>query len=218
MTSGHVQLRGADGSTPFSTGIGHVSGSRRRHPIHRGLLEMRRLIPILTVLVATLATVLVTGTPVNAQQPAVTVQFEEWAYTVAESDDPSTPNVAENVVEVEVRLSADPQRQVVSPIEAENLYGASSADYSPLSTSVTFNSGDTVKTITFTATHDTVDDDLELVLLTFGSLPPGVSEGLRYETSVTIKDDDRPTSLTAWFSTDLIPKSCRPGSKWTNPT
>ena len=39
--------------------------------------------------------------------------------------------------------------------------GASSADYSGVPASVVFNSGDTSKTFTFTATSDTVDDDGE---------------------------------------------------------
>ena len=109
-------------------------------------------------------------------------------------------NVAENEVLVTVRLSRDPQRQVIIPIETSDEEGASSADYSALPANVTFNSGETSKTILFTATDDTVDDDDEIVYLVFGRvLPTGVVDGFRDETSVTIKDDDRPTSLTVWF-------------------
>ena len=153
----------------------------------------------LAVLIALLAAVLFTASPVNAQDPVVQVSFYETAYTVAESDDPTTPDVAENEVEVEVRLDRDPQRQVIIPIVIVEV-GASSADYSLLPTNITFNSGETSKTILFTATHDTVDDDDEIVYLGFGrGLPAGVVDGFRDETSVTIKDDDRPTSLTVWF-------------------
>ena len=57
---------------------------------------------------------------------------------------------------------------------------------------VTFNSGDTEKTITFAATADDVDDDGESVKLTFGTLPAGVSEGTTKEATVSIADDDVP--------------------------
>ena len=53
-------------------------------------------------------------------------------------------------------------------------------------------SGDTSKSFTFTATHDTVDDDDESVKLTFGTLPTGVSAGTVKETLVSITDDDDP--------------------------
>ena len=168
----------------------------------------------LAVLIAVLAAVLFTASPVNAQDRAVQVSFYETAYTVAESDDPTTPNVSENEVEVEVRLSRDPQRQVIIPIETTDEDGASSADYSALPTNVTFNSGETSKTILFTATDDTVDDDDEIVFLNFGrGLPTGVTTGYRYEASVTIKDDDRPTSLTVWF--DVVKATVAEGRRTT---
>ena len=60
-------------------------------------------------------------------------------------------------------------------------------------TSVTFNSGDTEKSITFAATDDSVDDDGESVLLGFGTLPTGVSLGINGESTVNITDDDVPS-------------------------
>ena len=101
--------------------------------------------------------------------PAVTVSFGAASYTVAESDDTGTANVTENIVEVTVILSADPERTVVIPIETANQGGASAADYSGVPQTVTFNAGDTSRTFTFTAAHDTLDDDGESVRLTFGS-------------------------------------------------
>ena len=60
--------------------------------------------------------------------------------------------------------------------------------------SVTFNDGDTEKTIAFMATEDEEDDDDESVKLSFGSsLPDRVSEGTRTETTLNIGDDDDPT-------------------------
>ena len=40
--------------------------------------------------------------------PSVTVSFGSAAYAVAESDDPGTPNVTENTVEVTVTFSHVP--------------------------------------------------------------------------------------------------------------
>ena len=131
--------------------------------------------------------------PAQAQDPvAVTVEFEESTYAVAESDDSTTTEVTENEVEVTVTLSADPLRTVTIPITTTNEGGATSSDYSGVPTSVTFDSGETEQTFTFTATADTVDDDLEKVKLSFGTLPAAVTAGTRLETTVTITDDDDP--------------------------
>ena len=131
--------------------------------------------------------------------PEVKVSFKQSSYPVAESDDSSTMDVEENKVEVEVVLSADPERTVIIPITPTNQDGASNADYS-VPASVTFNRGDTEKTITFTALHDTVDDDGESVKLTFGALPVRVTRAdTNVETVVNIDDDDKPTSLIVNF-------------------
>ena len=114
--------------------------------------------------------------------PAVTVSFGEASYEVAEG--------ATRVVTVE--LSADPERTVVIPIEKTD-QGATADDYSGVPASVTFTSGETSRTFTFTAEADGEDDDGESVLLSFGSsLPPGVSAGTPAETTVSITDDDDP--------------------------
>ena len=124
--------------------------------------------------------------------PAVTVSYEQGAYTVAESDDSSTTEVEEHKVTIKVKLSADPERTVTIPVNKVPQGGATSADYSGVPISVTFESGDTEKTFTFTVTADTVDDDGESVKLTFGTLPTGVTEGTTKETVVSITDDDVP--------------------------
>ena len=126
------------------------------------------------------------------------MSFGSDAYTVAESDDSDTTDVTENTVEVTVTLSADPERTVVIPIEKAN-QGATTADYTGVPQNVTFDSGDTSESFTFTAAHDTVDDDGESVKLSFGaSLPDGVSAGTTDEATVTITDDDVP-SVTVSF-------------------
>ena len=127
------------------------------------------------------------------------MSFGSAAYTVAESDDSDTPDVTENTVEVTVTLSADPERTVVIPIEKTNQGGATTADYSGVPQNVTFGSGDTSKSFTFTAAHDTVDDDGESVRLSFGAtLPTGVTAGTPATSAVTITDDDVP-SVTVSF-------------------
>ena len=110
----------------------------------------------------------------------VTVQFEADAYTVSEG----------SMATITVTLSADPQSTVVIPITVTNQGGATSSDYSIVSSSVSFNSGDTSQTITFSAKEDTEDELGESVLLAFGTnLPTGVSAGTPSQTTVSIKDD-----------------------------
>ena len=114
--------------------------------------------------------------------PVVTVQFGASDYTVDEG----------NSVSVEVKLSSDPKSTITIPITAMGEGGATSTDYS-VPTSVTFNRGETTKTVTFTPTQDTVDDDGESVKLAFGTMPhSGVSAVTPTETTVSITDDDDP--------------------------
>ena len=140
-----------------------------------------------------------TVTITDDDAPSITVSFGSATYTVAESDDTGTANVTENTVEVTVALSADPERTVVIPIETANLEGATAADYSGVPPTVTFTSGDTSRTFTFTAEADNVNDDGESVRLTFGaSLPADVTAGTPDQATVSITDDDVP-AVTAQF-------------------
>ena len=131
-----------------------------------------------------------TGTPDEAtvsitddDVPAVTVQFGQGAYTVAEGGTQT----------IEVTLSADPERTVVIPIETANQGGAAAADYSGVPASVTFTGGDTSRTFTLTAEADDEDDDGESVRLSFGaSLPAGMTAGTPDQATVSITDDDVP--------------------------
>ncbi len=145
--------------------------------------------------------------------PFVTVEFGASAYTVAESDDTTTPGVTENEVEVTVTLSADPERTVTIPITTAEQDGAGSGDYSGVPASVVFASGETEKSITFSATQDTIDDDDESVLLGFGAtLPARVSAGTPNQTTVSITDDDHPEidlSFEASAYTVLGPRAAR---------
>ena len=65
---------------------------------------------------------------------------------------------------------------------------------------MTFASGETSKNITLTAADDDVDDDSEVVVLTFGTLPQRVSRGARLSTTVTIADPEPPVGDVAGSS------------------
>ena len=112
----------------------------------------------------------------------MTVNFEQDSYTVAEG----------GTVSVKVTLSDDPEMTVTVPLTATEQDGATTADYSGVPASLTFNSGDTEKEFTFRAEADEVDDDGESVKLAFGTLPAGVASGDTAESTVSITDDDDP--------------------------
>ena len=103
-------------------------------------------------------------------------------------------------VEVEVTLDVDPERTVTVPLTVTDQDGASPADYSGVPSSVTFDSGETSKTFTFSATQDDVDDDGESVKLAFGTPPPRVSAGTVNEFTVNIQDDDDPAVAVSFGS------------------
>ena len=131
------------------------------------------------VTVGTNATATVT---IIDDDPAVTVKFDSTTYSVTEG----------NSVDVTVTLSADPQRPVTIPVTATGQGGATSTDDYTDPTSVTFISGETSKTLSFSVTEDTIADHGESVRLAFGSdLPPGVTRASSNRTTtVTIIDDD----------------------------
>ena len=115
--------------------------------------------------------------------PSVNVSFEQGSYTVAEGSS----------VTVKVKLDAEPERTVTVPLTKANQGGASNSDYSGVPANVTFNGGETEKTISFSAASDSDNDDGESVKLGFGNLPAGVSAGSTNETVVSITDDDLPS-------------------------
>ena len=124
--------------------------------------------------------------------PQVSVSFGATTYAAPEGGSAT----------VAIELSADPERMVTVSIAAMTQGGASAADYALSATTLTFDPGDTEKTLTLTATDDETDDDGESVKLSFTNLPTGVSAGTPSETVVSITDDDTagvtvsPTTLT----------------------
>ena len=138
----------------------------------------------------------VSVTVIDDDDVRVKVNFEEANYRVTEG----------STVTVRVTLSEDPERQVVLPITTTEQGGATSDDYSGVPASVTFESGDTEKSFTFTATQDKADDDGESVKLDFGTLPKAVTGGPTDETTVTITDDD-PTIIVRDEETPVVAKA-----------
>ena len=91
---------------------------------------------------------------------------------------------------VMVRLSTDPMRAVTIPLTASAAGGAAAADYA-VADRVSFASGETVQTVTVTASDDAVDDDGESVVVGFGTpLPEGVTADTPATAVVAIEDND----------------------------
>ena len=119
------------------------------------------------------------------------VAFGESAYTVLRAEG--------GIVSVEVKLATALESAVTVPIRHTPQGTTSSGDYSGVPVNVTFSAGDTSKAFTFSATQDMVDDDGESVRLSFGTLPPAVRAGTPGETTVSITDDDIPSSVVVSF-------------------
>ena len=135
--------------------------------------------------------------------PAVTASFVQATYDAPEGGS----------IQIALMLSSDPERTIEIPLTFTEQGGASSADYSGIRDKVTFNSGETSKSLTFTATDDTVDDDDESVKLGFQSLPMGVTAGSTTEATVSITDDDTPDTTAPTVSSLTI--TSNPGSDQT---
>ena len=124
-----------------------------------------------------------------SEDAGLVVSFKRNTYAVTEG----------RSVTVKVKLSADPGRTVTIPIRKVNQTGATAADYSGVPPIVTFNSGTTEATFSFSATADTMHEFHEGVVLSFGTLPDGVRAGDIDETNVIIGDTVRVTFLAGTY-------------------
>ena len=122
-----------------------------------------------------------TGTIEDDDDPEVTVAYEQGSYTATEGGSAAT---------VTVRLSADPERTVDIPLTHTPGAGAGAGDYSGVSASVTFSSGQTEQRFTVTATDDEVDEEDETVTLGFGTLLERVTPGAQNTAILTLTDND----------------------------
>ena len=134
------------------------------------------------------------GSPVTAtvslfdnDGPGVTVAFDAAIYEASEGG---------TGVVVTVRLSAAPEREVVVPLTATAIDGATAqdepeADYTGIPASVTFAATETEQTFTVTAVDDSIDDDDEGVTLGFEvSSLDGVTPGSPATATVSLTDND----------------------------
>ena len=114
--------------------------------------------------------------------PVLTVEYGQDSQNVDEGD----------TVQVTVRLSAAPEREVSIPLTATGQGGATPADYN-VPTSVTFAEDETERTVAFMAVDEGEDDDDESVKLGFGTvLPERITAGTRSETTLEIGDHTDP--------------------------
>ena len=126
-------------------------------------------------------------------EAVVSITDDDAPALVAVSFGQSTYSVAEgSAVTITVQLDDDPEKTVTVPVSATGQNGASADDYSGVPAFVTFNSGDTSQSFSFSATADAVDDDGESVALAFGTLPAGVTAGTTGTATVSITDNDLP--------------------------
>ena len=85
-------------------------------------------------------------------EAVVSITDDDAPTSVAVSFGQSTYSVAEgSAVTITVQLDDDPEKTVTVPVSAAGQNGASADDYSGVPASVTFNSGDTSKSFSFTA-------------------------------------------------------------------
>ena len=119
--------------------------------------------------------------------PELTMRFGDGPYTATEGGTAAT---------VEVILSADPERTVSVTVQCGNRTRADrAADFTlnsaqVISTQVTFTAEQTTATFTVTAVDDSLNEGDEELLLSFGTLPPGVTAGIPVLAFVTVVDND----------------------------
>ena len=115
--------------------------------------------------------------------PELTVEYGQDSQLLAEGE----------TVQVTVRLSAVPEREVTVPLTATGQDGATAVDYT-VPTTVVFGENEFEKTVAFMAVDDDVDDDGEKVKMGFdtSNLPERITVGARTETTLDIGDNDNP--------------------------
>ncbi len=110
--------------------------------------------------------------------PTVSVSFGAESYSVAEGES----------VPITVRLSAEPEREVIIRLAAIHQNRARNADYSGVPKSVTFGATETEQTFVFVASEDDEDDDGEGVAIIFKQLPDKVRAASPARAMVNILD------------------------------
>ncbi len=111
----------------------------------------------------------------------VTVSFEQSTYTVTEG--------ASRFVTVLLSSAHQGVRSVTIPVVRQQTTGSASADDLTLDESVTFEAGETRKSLALNATDDDLVEGDETATIEFGALPDGVTAGST--STVTLTDADQ---------------------------
>ena len=133
-------------------------------------------------------------------ETTISITDDDYPNVIASFGQPSHTVDEGSSATLHISLNADPERTLSIPLTVAGHGGASGDDYSGIPTSVTFTSGVTDQTFTFTAATDSVNDDGESVRLSLGALPTGVTAGVTAETNVSIIDTTE-TSEIPWSAT-----------------
>ena len=118
----------------------------------------------------------------DPKQAGVTVSFEK-------EDHPTIEGAGG--VSVALVLNAALQSTVTIPITVSSQSTAGTGDYSGVPATVTFAQGETFTHFRVHITLDSEDEDVEQVVLGFGSLPDGITTGDISQATVTITDSVR---------------------------
>ena len=155
-------------------------------------------------------TVTVKGEISNGARPA---DPDDVTLTITDDDDPPLVTIGDRTVtegsdaEFEVSLGAESAREVTVAYASGKAGDTanSPADYGAVSGTLTFEAGDTAKTITVTTVNDTVDEDVETFTVTLSSPVNATLSGDVSELTATgtISDDDA-LALTVELSADEI--------------
>ena len=154
----------------------------------------------------------VTGGDYEGENAAgVTVSITENDHSVSFSASDYTATEGGDDAQVTVLLNAPAPSSIDIPLTAEGMNGATSDDWSGVPEEVTFNTGDTSRTFTVTATDDDVEDNNEMVALGFGDLPDSVVRGTPDRATVTLMNDDGNGPGTEPLT---IAMTCGPDNTW----
>ena len=114
---------------------------------------------------------------------AVTISFEQSTYTVTEG--------ASRFVTVLLSSAHQGVRSVTIPVVRQQTTGSASADDLTLDESVTFEAGETRKSLALNALDDDLVEGDETATIEFGALPDGVTAGSTSTATITIADADQ---------------------------
>ena len=113
----------------------------------------------------------------------VTISFEQSTYTVTEG--------ASRFVTVLLSSAHQGVRSVTIPVVRQQTTGSASADDLTLDESVTFEAGETRKSLALNALDDDLVEGDETATIEFGALPDGVTAGSTSTATITIADADQ---------------------------